>query len=172
MIEAVNSVLANSSLLRGNAEQGGQPRANIAVNSEPKVEAPVAPYVSPYIQVDNNYNKAVLQIRDSNTGDVVRQFPSETTLRARAAQAELERLTSQRQETSAPQPQQNSAPQSSPSRAGFIAIQQQAVQSSQALQQDVSTASNVRVAEAQIASAALSAGALSGTAQSSVSVTA
>lgn len=168
MIEAVNSVLANSSLLRGNAEQGGQPRANVAALQNSKVEAPVAPYVSPYIQVDLQANKAVVQIRDSNTGDVVRQFPSEATLRARAAQAELERVTSRNQEVAS----QQQTTQSAPSRAGFLAIQQQAVQTSQALQQDVSTASNLRVAESQIASAALQAGAASGVAQSSVSVSA
>lgn len=163
MIEAVNSVLANSSLLRGNAEQGGQPRANVAQVDNTKVEAPVAPYVSPYIQVDLQANKAVVQIRDSGTGDVVQQFPTEATLRARAAQAELERITSSNAEVRS---------SSSGTGEGFLAIQQQAVQSSQALQRDVSASSNLRVAEAQIASAALSAGALSGTTQSSVSVTA
>jgi len=165
MIEAVNSVLASSSLLRGNAEQGGQPRANVAAADNTRVEAPVAPYVSPYIQIDLQANKAVVQIRDSGTGDVVQQFPTEATLRARAAQAELARVSSNNAEFS-----QQSSP--APSRSGFLAIQQQAVQTSQALQQDVSTASNLRAAESQIASAALQAGAASGVAQSSVSVSA
>ena len=77
MIEAVNSVIASAPLLRGNAEQGSSVRA---VQSEAVRELPQAPYVSPYIFVDNNYNKAVLQIRDSDTGDVLRQFPSEQRL--------------------------------------------------------------------------------------------
>lgn len=47
---------------------------------------PLAPYISPYIAVNNDYNKAVLQLRDSETGDVINQFPSEQTLQARQAQ--------------------------------------------------------------------------------------
>ncbi|MFN3700207.1 MAG: hypothetical protein ACK4VI_01640 [Alphaproteobacteria bacterium] len=92
MIEAVNSVVANAAMLRGNADQSQQDRlSSIASNTQlERVEIALAPYVSPFIQVDNNFNKAVLQIRDSNTGDVVNQFPSETTMRARAAAAEIQ----------------------------------------------------------------------------------
>ncbi|PZO88742.1 MAG: hypothetical protein DI626_01035 [Micavibrio aeruginosavorus] len=41
-----------------------------------------APYVSLYIKVDVNFDKALLLMRDSDTGDVVRQIPSETQLEA------------------------------------------------------------------------------------------
>jgi hypothetical protein len=88
MIEAVNSTVASAALLRGNTEQVSVARS-LAANPEKTQEAapaPQAPFVSPYIYVDVNYNKAVLQIRDSDTGDVLKQFPSETTLRAQLQQ--------------------------------------------------------------------------------------
>lgn len=88
MIEAVNSVLGNASSLRAVAEQVAVARAVSA--SVPTAEAggnlPKAPYISPFISVDPNYNKAVLQIRDSDTGDVLRQFPTEVSLEARRVQ--------------------------------------------------------------------------------------
>jgi hypothetical protein len=93
MIEAVNSVLANASLLRGHAEQGSSARSFTA-NPDRIQEAPQAPFVSPYIIVDTNFDQAVLQIRDSNTGDVLRQFPSESALRARQSQEALENAES------------------------------------------------------------------------------
>ncbi len=94
MIEAVNSVLSNAPLVRGAVEQVNASRvAQPAADVSPKVDSapPVilAPYVSPYIEVNTSYNKAVLQIRDSDTGDVIRQFPSESLLAQRAAEASL-----------------------------------------------------------------------------------
>ena len=80
MIEAVNSVLSNAPLLRGNAEQATSARA--VATAETVSRVPQAPYVSPYISFDTNFDKAVLQIRDGDTGDVVRQFPSESALEA------------------------------------------------------------------------------------------
>ncbi|MCB1530687.1 MAG: flagellar protein FlaG [Rhodospirillales bacterium] len=100
MIEAVNSVLSNAPLVRGNVEQQAASRS-FAANPERVQEVARAPYVSPYIHVDVNFDRAVLQIRDSDTGDVLRQFPSESQLkaytRAQAAAAALE--TQQRSET-------------------------------------------------------------------------
>ena len=88
MIEGINSTIANSALVRVSAEQSSSTRPSSAPKDVPK-----APYVSPHIEVDGNSNKAVLQIRDSNTGDVVRQFPSESRLQQLAAQeAEARRL--------------------------------------------------------------------------------
>lgn len=87
MIEAVNSVISNAVLARGSAEQQSVVRS-FAANPERVQEVAQAPYVSPYISMDINYNKAVLQIRDSDTGDVVRQFPTESQMEAyRKAQA-------------------------------------------------------------------------------------
>lgn len=93
MIEAVNSVVSNAVLARGSAEQQSVVRS-FAANPERVQEVAQAPYVSPYISMDINYNKAVLQIRDSDTGDVVRQFPTESQMeayrKAQAAQATRE----------------------------------------------------------------------------------
>ncbi len=87
MIEAVNSVLSNAVLARGSAEQQSVVRS-FAANPEKVQEVAQAPYVSPYISMNIDYNKAVLQIRNSDTGDVIRQFPSESQLEAyRKAQA-------------------------------------------------------------------------------------
>lgn len=93
MIEAVNSAVANAALLRGNVEQAASVRSGGNAGNIQNLEKPesqLAPYVRLFVQVDNDFDKAVLQIRDSETGDVENQFPSETTLRARAAQAEIE----------------------------------------------------------------------------------
>lgn len=83
MIEAVNSVVSNAPLVRGNAEQVSAARSYAAspeVAAQAVARIPQAPYISPYISLDVNYDKAVLLIRDSETGDVLRQFPSESRL--------------------------------------------------------------------------------------------
>lgn len=85
MIEAVNSVVASASALRAQAEQASAARSFTA-NPERTQEVVQAPYVSPYISMDVNYNKAVLQIRDGDTGDVLKQFPSDTALEFRSRQ--------------------------------------------------------------------------------------
>lgn len=89
MIEAANAVTLSFSTLRGNAEQAASVRS-YAANPEKIQEVAQAPYVSPYVYVDVNFDRAVLQIRDSDTGDVVRQFPSESEMesRRRAAAAQ------------------------------------------------------------------------------------
>lgn len=117
MIEAVNSVVSNASALRGAADQVSAQRA-LAANparvqevAQPSPELPQVPYISPYISIDTNYNKAVLQIRDSDTGDVVRQFPSEESLEVRRLQ-QLRETRSADIQDAAPQPEpQQSAPQ-------------------------------------------------------------
>ena len=94
MIEAVNSVIANASLSRGSVEQ----TSNVV---RPKLEAPEsprAPFVSPRIAVNTDVNRAVLQIRDSETGDILTQFPSESRIRAIQAQQALEAAQATRQE--------------------------------------------------------------------------
>lgn len=152
MIEAVNSVLANASLLRGHAEQGSSARSFTA-NPDRVQEAPQAPFVSPYIMVDTNFDQAVLQIRDSNTGDVLRQFPSESALRARQSQEALESAESlfdqadDSGETGASEAGTSEIPQRPALRLGlFDGAQLESV-----------SPSSPGVAEAQIASAAFSA---------------
>ena len=105
MIEAVNSVISNAPLLRGNVAQLAASRS-VAEEISPVADGPQAPFISPYISIDLNVNKAVIQIRDSETGDVVRQFPSESTLqqrqRAETARSTAEALSVQAQLRSTP----------------------------------------------------------------------
>lgn len=103
MIEAVNSVVANASTLRVSAEVLSAARAPadnapaIQVGETSVAELPKAPYISPYIVIDRSYNRAVLQIRDSDTGDVVQQFPTRSRLaqlmRAQEAVSRKETVT-------------------------------------------------------------------------------
>lgn len=146
MLEAVNSVLQTAPLARGSAEQNSNARS-FAANPEKIQEAPRAPYISPFIYVDVNYDKAVLQIRDSETGDVITQFPSESRLRAalaQEAQSEAPRVDTssfpapssvdrsfepapQQQTASAPEPQQQAASQPAPQAAAGNAVTAQQI---------------------------------------------
>lgn len=81
MLEAVNSVLSNASLLRGPADQQSSARS-LAANPKQVQVVNQAPYVSQYISVDIDYDTAVILIRDSETGDTVRQIPTEPALEA------------------------------------------------------------------------------------------
>lgn len=126
MIEAVNSVLSNTSLTRGVASQQSTSRS-LSANPERVQETAVqAPYVSPYISVDSQSNKAVLQIRDSDTGDVVRQFPTEGQLKAyRTAQEFVDRAEQLRSEDSNTPALSNApAPQAEPVEAPQAPITQ------------------------------------------------
>lgn len=107
MIEAVNSVLSNASVSRGIAEQQSAARSFAANPQKIQESAVRTPYVSPYISFDRNFNKAVLQIRDSETGDVVRQFPTQTQLRAyQTAQQYSDRQSQVQEPNTAPSSQE------------------------------------------------------------------
>lgn len=81
MIESSNSITINTAQLRGGAEQVSSAQSLMSkISTQPVSDAPKAPYISPYIALDYNYDRAVLQIRDSETGDVVQQFPTESRL--------------------------------------------------------------------------------------------
>lgn len=163
MIEAVSSSLVSTQLLRGSV--GG-------VDTSPPAavrEAPKAPYISPHISIDVAHNKAVLQIRDSDTGDVQQQFPTESRLaQISQAQAKLEQRQIVREADipDAPQQQQKntvSAPVPNVQAADIITVQ------------DVtsSASANISLPSPQVAAAALSAGAQSAqpsTASTGVSV--
>ncbi len=99
MIEAVNSALSNASANRNTVDQQSTVRST-AANPNRVQEAARVPFVSPAISIDKQSNRAIIQIRDSDTGDVIRQFPTEGQLKAyqtaqefserQAAQAESE----------------------------------------------------------------------------------
>ncbi len=83
MIEAVNSTVANATTVRGVV--GQMDSASVptvaavmpVLGSDAAPGVPQAPFVSPYISVDFEFNKPVLQIRDTQTGAVKQQFPTE-----------------------------------------------------------------------------------------------
>ncbi len=85
MLEAVNSVLQTSPLTKATAERVSTAES-YASNPDKVQKVAQAPYVSPYIHVDLTFDTAVLQIRDSDTGDVLTQFPSESRLAERTRQ--------------------------------------------------------------------------------------
>lgn len=175
MVDVVNSVATSAAILRLGSNAPGQNNAldqqNLiaeAVTSGAPT-TPQAPYVSPYISVNYDYDKAVLQIRDAETGDVQEQFPTNSRLaEIRRAQVQLEqadRIENARLE----QPQTGSSDQS----------QQQAIAqaSTQVITvQDVTSAPPANAGggfSPQIAVAALSAASSSSVSvdtQSSVSV--
>lgn len=82
MLEAVNSVLSNASYTRAAAEQQSVVNSYAANPARVQQASLQAPYISLYIKVDNNFDRAILQIRDNQTGDVVRQIPTESQLEA------------------------------------------------------------------------------------------
>lgn len=95
MLEAVNSVLQSAPLVRAQAEQVSTADSFAANPDRVQKAPPKAPYISPYIHFDVNFDEAVLQIRDSSTGDVLRQFPSEPILQNRQRQAARAEAASQ-----------------------------------------------------------------------------
>ena len=156
MIEAVNSVLANASLSRGSPV-----RASNAARVEPQTvtQAPQAPYISPYIALDYNTNQAVIQIRDSDTGYVLTQFPSES--RVRELQAEQAKRKAQLQQGASSAPQVSSEQPTVASSEGSIPVQSLDAGSIATLQapQGVSTSQIQQAAVAFSANTAASASA-------------
>ncbi len=82
MIEAVSSVISNAPLLRGNAEQVSSAQSFVAdeVQVQEVSRIPVAPFLSLITIIDTTFDTAVFARRDSDTGDILRQFPSEERL--------------------------------------------------------------------------------------------
>lgn len=80
MIEAVSSTVSNAPVVRGQAEQASQARS-FAANPDRVQEVPKSG-LSLSIRVDLNFDKAILQIRDVETGDVITQIPTESQLKA------------------------------------------------------------------------------------------
>lgn len=80
MIEAVNSALATAQVVK--AEAVSSAVKNYASNPEKIQEVTPAPYTSTKIRFDIDFDRAVLEFRDTYTGDVVSQTPSENQLKA------------------------------------------------------------------------------------------
>jgi hypothetical protein len=80
MIEAIKSTVANSTLLRGSVEQSSTLNS-FAANPDKIQQVSQAPYVSPTVRIDVNSKIAILEFRESLTGEVLAQIPSEQALR-------------------------------------------------------------------------------------------
>jgi hypothetical protein len=84
MIEAVNSVVSNSQTLRSISEPVSTTQ-NLSVSpARIQTAAVVAPYLSPHVDLSGGNSKTIYVVRDSSTGETVRQFPSEAQIRAYA----------------------------------------------------------------------------------------
>lgn len=85
MIEAVNSVIASSTVARTSVAQAEAARSASANPARIQEAAGTtqAPFLSMSIFMDVNFDQAVIRLRDSETGDVLSQIPSEGRLEAR-----------------------------------------------------------------------------------------
>lgn len=81
MIEAINSTLAQAAATRApiNAISSN---ASFASDENEVREVAQVPYVSPTVRVDVDTKIAILEFRESSTGDVLLQVPSEQQIRA------------------------------------------------------------------------------------------
>lgn len=81
MIEAVKSTVANSALLRGSVEQSSTLNS-YAANPDKLQISSQTPYVSPTVRVDVNTKIAILEFRESVSGEILAQIPSEQAIRS------------------------------------------------------------------------------------------
>lgn len=82
MIEAVNAVVSNSSILRSIAEQTSTTQVLSANPSKIQSAAVAAPYLSPHVDYNGGNSKPIFVVRDSSTGETIKQFPTEAQIRA------------------------------------------------------------------------------------------
>ncbi len=81
MLEAINSVLSNVPLARASVPSAlTSPTPSQAKSDYISVES--ANYSSRFIDLYSNSRRTVLKIRDSATGESLRQFPTESQIRA------------------------------------------------------------------------------------------
>ncbi len=80
MIEATSTAILAAPFLRQATLGTNADSVSAEMQSSGVVSAP---FVSPAVSFDTEYNTAVLQIRDSETGEVVGQIPSENRLEDR-----------------------------------------------------------------------------------------
>lgn len=83
MIEAVSTSVVNTQQNRVvSPESGARSQAALDVPENNIREAVAVPYISPVVNVDLEINQVVLQFRDSETGEVQDQIPSQRELQA------------------------------------------------------------------------------------------
>lgn len=89
MIEAVNAVVSNSQILRSISEQTSTTQSLSANPTKIQSAAISAPYLSPHVDYNGGNSKPIFVVRDSNTGETLKQFPSEAQIRAYAKAAQV-----------------------------------------------------------------------------------
>jgi hypothetical protein len=82
MIEAVNAVVSNAQILRSMAEQVSTTQNLSANPARIQTAAASAPYLSPHVDFNAGNSKPIFVVRDSSSGEVIKQFPSEAQIRA------------------------------------------------------------------------------------------
>jgi len=82
MIEAVNAISSNAQILRAVAEQTATTQSFASNPARVQAAAVIAPYLSPHVDLNGGSSKPILVVRDSETGEHVRQFPTEGQIRA------------------------------------------------------------------------------------------
>lgn len=92
MVETVETVTLNKSpIIKPGAQSNArnvlraqEASKKLQATEELRVQDRVEiPYISPFVHVDVTYDKAVLQLRDSSSGEVLEQFPSTKVLEER-----------------------------------------------------------------------------------------
>ena len=89
MIEAVNAVVSNSQILRSVAEQTATTQNLSANPARIQTAAISAPYLSPHVDYNGGNSKPIFVVRDSSSGEVIKQFPSEAQIRAYSKAAQV-----------------------------------------------------------------------------------
>lgn len=89
MIEAVNAVVSNSQILRSIAEQTSTTQVLSANPSKVQSAAISAPYLSPHVDYNGGNSKPIFVVRDSSTGETIKQFPTEAQIRAYTKAAQV-----------------------------------------------------------------------------------
>lgn len=91
MIEAVAANISSASALRAVAEQTSTTQSFSSNPNRIQAAAIVAPYLSPHVDLNGGNSKPIFVVRDAETGDNIRQFPTEGQIRAyqRAKEAQV-----------------------------------------------------------------------------------
>lgn len=94
MIEAVAANVSSASSLRAIAEQTSTTQSFSSNPNRIQAAAIVAPYLSPHVDLNGGNSKPIFVVRDAETGDNIRQFPTEGQIRAyqRAKEAQSRAL--------------------------------------------------------------------------------
>lgn len=110
MIEAVNAAVSNAQMVRAVAEQTASTQSFAANPTRIQTAGVTAPYLSPHVDLNGGSSKPILVVRDSETGDRIRQFPTEGQIRAyQRAQANQVRAEASAQAEAQFRAQQQSA---------------------------------------------------------------